>query len=221
MAESIPSGLDVRSDSKSERAVVQPLKIQKESMSSHRFKVVLMGPSSVGKTSIVIRFSMGTFSPDQEPTIGAAFISRDVDSDHGIVSLHVWDTAGQERYRSLVPKYSEGAAAILIVFDVTDPDSFEEAKELYAESKERHRLGMIWFLVANKCDLPATVDNDLVRDFAASESIHLIETSAKTGQNIHLLFNQVAHYMPDMLPPDRVVVDVEAREQSRLDENCC
>ncbi|KAH0791245.1 putative ras-related protein Rab-5C [Histomonas meleagridis] len=183
-----------------------------------KHKVVLIGSSSVGKTSIVIRFANKTFPTSQESTIGAAFISRDVQTQKGnIVSLHVWDTAGQERYRSLVPRYSQGASAIIIVYDVTDPDSFEEAKEWHRETREIQHEDVIWFLVGNKCDLNATVDREKAKEFAEENGLTYFETSAKTGQGVEELFIQIASMLKTF--PSNDAVDLDGQDADK--KPCC
>jgi Ras-related protein Rab-5C len=181
-----------------------------------KFKVVLMGASSVGKTSLFIRFSRGTFPGGSESTIGAAFVSREVQLERGTVALHVWDTAGQERYRSLVPRYSLGAAAIIIVFDLTDPDTFTSAKDWFAEAKEHHPSGVIWFLVGNKLDMPITVDVAKAQEFAALEGLKYTQTSAKTGENVNELFIQVAKLLPQFPVSDGLDID----DQSEVKNGC-
>jgi Ras-related protein Rab-5C len=178
--------------------------------SAKKYKVVLMGASSVGKTSLVIRFSRGTFAAGSESTIGAAFVSREV-------ALHVWDTAGQERYRSLVPRYSQGAAAIVIVFDLTDGDTFSSAKEWFAEAKENHPPGVVWFLVGNKVDMPTKVDVEKAKEFVNAEGLNYVETSAKTGQNVSELFVQVAKSMPQFPASDGLDIDEQTEPKGR----CC
>ncbi|KAK8853932.1 GTP-binding protein of the rab [Tritrichomonas musculus] len=191
-------------------------------MTSRKYKVVLIGSSSVGKTSIVIRFSKNVFTGGQESTIGAAFISRDIQTEQGSVSLHVWDTAGQERYRSLVPKYSQGASAIIIVYDVTDQESFIQAQDWYDQAVQNHQGRVVWFLVANKCDLPAEVDAEKAKEYAQSKNMQYIETSAKTGQNIQELFVQIANLVPK-IPADTSTqgLDLTAQPSKEEKKKCC
>ena len=93
-------------------------------------KIVVVGDSAVGKTSIVARYINDTFYPNNESTIGAAFFSKVIESRDGIKDkIEIWDTAGQERYRSLVPMYYREAAGALIVYDVTIKGSLQNAQD--------------------------------------------------------------------------------------------
>lgn len=189
--------------------------------SSKKYKVVLIGSSAVGKTSIVLRFSKGTFSSGQESTIGAAFISRDITTERGSVSLHVWDTAGQERYRSLVPKYSQGASAVIIVFDVSDPETFEAAKQWLQDARNMHSGKVIWYLVANKIDLKPQVDLEKAKEYARQENVNYIETSAKNDIGVNELFIQIASQIPQ-LPPQPDSIDLnETKKSEKKDSGCC
>jgi small GTP-binding protein len=184
-----------------------------------KFKVVLMGASSVGKTSLVIRFSRNVFSENQDATIGAAFISREMDTAKGPVALHVWDTAGQERYRALVPRYSQGASAILVVFDLSEAGSLDSARDWFAEAHENHPIGVSWFLVGNKCDLAVAADVEKAKAFAAAHGLAYVETSAKTGQNVDELFARVAVAMAQLPPADPI--DLEGLDAQPPKKNCC
>ena len=171
-----------------------------------KYKIVLIGQASVGKTCIIIRFSKNAFNSDQESTIGAAFVSRSVETANGTVSLQIWDTAGQERYRSLVPKYSQGASAIIIVFDITDEESFESAKDWLSDARTNHPGGkVIWYLVGNKCDLKPSFDLEKAKLFAQEQGLEYTETSAKTGQNIENLFSDMANMLPSLPSIDQGV----------------
>lgn len=158
---------------------------------SERHKVALMGPSSAGKTSIMLRFASGTFAEDQEPTVGAAFATKDIAVNCTTVTLNIWDTAGQERFKSLVPKYARGSSAIIVVFDVTQPESLKAAQNIIENEKNEYGMDVVWFLVANKCDCPLVVDIRSVQEWSRSNNVRLFRTSAKTGEGIDLLFMSV------------------------------
>ena len=85
-----------------------------------QFKLVLLGDSAVGKSSLVLRFVRGQFFEYQESTIGAAFLTQTVALNDATVKFEIWDTAGQERYHSLAPMYYRGAAAAVVVYDITN-----------------------------------------------------------------------------------------------------
>ena len=162
-------------------------------------KLVLLGDSAVGKSCLVTRFTKGEFFEFQEPTIGAAFLTAEVGLDDGTnVKFELWDTAGQERYRSLAPMYYRGAAAAIVVYDITSVDSFEGAKAWVAELHRRRGSDCLVVLVGNKADLEARrkVDRDLVSSYVSSNGVSHIETSAKTGKNVNELFSVIANKLP-------------------------
>lgn len=171
-------------------------------MQHARLKLVLLGDSAVGKSSLVHRFANDTFNSHQEATIGAAFVTKNhqLDSTH-IVDFEIWDTAGQERYKSLAPMYYRNAAAALVVFDITDVHSFNRAtlwiKELKLQAVSQD---IVIVLVGNKTDLldqngVNIVDEDIITTFLNSddgEGVQYIQTSAKTGDGVNELFETVA-----------------------------
>jgi Ras-related protein Rab-5C len=158
------------------------------------FKVAFIGPCGCGKTSIINRFHEGEFTARVDPTVGASFVTHDVPTTQGVVSLNIWDTAGQERYKSLVPMYCRNASALIVVYDLSIKESFDEAK-LWCE---RFRsvdgdLSNDVYYVGNKTDLPfdeALVD--MARDYATSIGAQYFETSARTGEGITELFQKIA-----------------------------
>jgi Ras-related protein Rab-5C len=95
----------------------------------------------------VVRFVRDEFFEFQEPTIGAAFLTQTVALDDATVKFEIWDTAGQERYRSLAPMYYRGAAAAIIVYDITNPDSFAGAKSWVKELQRRGDTNVVIALV--------------------------------------------------------------------------
>jgi len=174
---------------------------------TRHFKLVLLGDSSVGKSCLVAQFVRGEFHDFQEPTIGAAFLTATIaldDSASSSVRLEIWDTAGQERYRSLAPMYYRGAAAAIVVFDLTSQESFAGAKSWVKELQRRGDANVVIALAGNKLDVDGrVVEKEEALAFAEENGIIYMETSAKTAQNVRELFVAVAR----RLPRNEVVVE--------------
>ncbi|XP_014947087.1 ras-related protein Rab-5A isoform X2 [Ovis aries] len=118
-----------------------------------QFKLVLLGESAVGKSSLVLRFVKGQFHEFQESTIGAAFLTQTVCLDDTTVKFEIWDTAGQERYHSLAPMYYRGAQAAIVVYDITNEESFARAKNWVKELQRQASPNIVIALSGNKADL--------------------------------------------------------------------
>ena len=163
--------------------------------------MVFLGDSSVGKTCISTRFVRDEFTDFQEPTIGAAFQTKEFVVDDKIIRFEIWDTAGQERYRSLAPMYYRGASCAIIVYDITSMDSFNGAKMWVDEIFRETRYCKI-FLIGNKCDLEKVreVKQEDVDKFIENEDIVHRLVSAKSDINIKETFDFVARSMPENTP---------------------
>ena len=118
-----------------------------------QFKLVLLGESAVGKSSLVLRFVKGQFLDYQESTIGAAFLTQTVCLNETTVKFEIWDTAGQERYHSLAPMYYRGAQAAIVVYDITNADSFVRAQNWVKELQRQGNPNIVIALAGNKIDL--------------------------------------------------------------------
>eukprot|EP00672_Neobodo_designis_P025845 CAMPEP_0174851076 /NCGR_PEP_ID=MMETSP1114-20130205/21440_1 /TAXON_ID=312471 /ORGANISM="Neobodo designis, Strain CCAP 1951/1" /LENGTH=204 /DNA_ID=CAMNT_0016085583 /DNA_START=195 /DNA_END=809 /DNA_ORIENTATION=+ len=156
-------------------------------------KIVLLGETAVGKSSVAARFVRDEFAQNHESTIGAAFLSHTVQLNEGLVKLEIWDTAGQERYRSLAPMYYRNAVAALVVYDVTAPDSVRRAREWMRELK-RTSDTIIIALLGNKVDLDdkRAVAKREGEEIAQEENVLFFETSAQSGHNVKEAFHAVA-----------------------------
>ncbi|KAG6482114.1 hypothetical protein ZIOFF_058743 [Zingiber officinale] len=116
-------------------------------------KLVLLGDVGTGKSSLVLRFVKGQFVEFQQSTIGAAFFSQVVSVNGESVKFEIWDTAGQERYHSLAPMYYRGAAAAVVVYDITNSATFTRAKKWVQELQAQGSSNTIIALAGNKADL--------------------------------------------------------------------
>lgn len=163
-----------------------------------QFKLVLLGESAVGKSSLVLRFVKGQFHEYQESTIGAAFLTQTVMLDDTTVKFEIWDTAGQERYHSLAPMYYRGAQAAIVVYDITNQETFARAKTWVKELQRQASPSIVIALAGNKSDLSAKrmVDHDEAYAYADENGLLFMETSAKTAMNVTDIFLAIAKKLP-------------------------
>ncbi|XP_010927423.1 ras-related protein RHN1 isoform X2 [Elaeis guineensis] len=188
-------------------------------------KLVLLGDMGTGKTSIALRFVKGQFFDCQESTIGAAFFSQILSLNEATVKFDIWDTAGQERYHSLAPMYYRGAAAAVVVYDISSTDSFNRAKKWVQELQRQGNPHLVMALVANKADLETKrqVDNEEGVLYAQENGLFFIETSAKTAQNVSELFYETAKRVVKARPtrPTGTNLHTRTRDRRRRRLFCC
>jgi small GTP-binding protein len=169
-------------------------------------KVVFVGNESVGKTAIVKFAASGTWNPRTDPTVGGGMFAITRQEKGGSeIMLQVWDTAGHERFETLVPMYLRSAQVAVLVFDVTNIESFRSIEKWGDLIREHSGVLTPIVLVGNKMDLEEqrTVSSEAgARIYASVGAIDYLETSALTGENIDALFTVIA----DSLPVDPVSV---------------
>jgi len=158
------------------------------------FKLLLIGDSGVGKSCLLLRFADDTYTQSYISTIGVDFKIRTIDLDGKTVKLQIWDTAGQERFRTITSSYYRGAHGIIIVYDVTDRESFNNVKHWIQEIEKYAADGVKKLLVGNKCDLASkkVVSYDEAKELADSYQINFMETSAKNSHNVEDTFSMMA-----------------------------
>ncbi|AGC01784.1 Rab family GTPase [Acanthamoeba polyphaga moumouvirus] len=168
-------------------------------MENNGFKVVLIGDSGVGKTSLVYWFLYKRRPYNTYPTIGAAFATRELNIGESKIKLNIWDTAGQERFKSLARMYYNNSVACICVFDVTDLNSFNNI-DFWIKDFQIHNTGTeyVIIIVANKCDQPKKlwkVNEDQIKNYCDSINCEYLYTNCIDGSNIDLLFENLAERM--------------------------
>jgi len=163
-----------------------------------QFKVVLLGESAVGKSSLVLRFVKREFHEFQESTIGAAFLTQTIQIDDTTVKFEIWDTAGQERYHSLAPMYYRGAQAAIVVYDISNKETFQKAQTWIKELQRQASPNIVIALAGNKLDLAnkRAVTYEEAKAYADESSLLFMETSAKTAANVMDIFTSIAKKLP-------------------------
>ncbi|KAL8495953.1 hypothetical protein ACS0TY_019903 [Phlomoides rotata] len=154
------------------------------------FKIVLIGDSAVGKSQLLSRFARNEFSLDSKSTIGVEFQTRTLVIDHKNVKAQIWDTAGQERYRAVTSAYYRGAVGALIVYDITQRQSFDHTARWLEELRGHADKNIVIMIVGNKSDLEdlRAVSTDDAKEFAQSENLFFLETSALEAKNVEPAF---------------------------------
>jgi len=161
----------------------------------HLLKVVLVGDSCVGKSSLLLRYTENTFNDNYISTIGVDFKIKVIELAGQSVKMQLWDTAGQERFVGITQNYYRGAHSVMVVYDLTNSESYQNLRRWIDEIKRHMHLDMPFILiVGNKCDL--VIDRkqipDLNQDYLQQLNIQFIETSAKSSVGVVEAFNKLA-----------------------------
>ena len=191
-------------------------------------KVVTIGNSSVGKTSIIKRLINNSFDTSANSTIGCAFNTLVKEDNNNIYRFQIWDTAGQERFRSLVPMYINNSNIVLLIYDITSPESFEEIKKHWYDAVRKLEPRAELVLVGNKVDLDWSrrVFTRSAREYAESKGIPYVECSAlnKNGldnlQNIMMeIGNRISNLPPE--PEDNIITVNNENNENILEKWGC
>ena len=182
----------------------------------HLFKVLLIGDSGVGKSCILLRFCDGSFNPNQQSTIGVDFKVKTIACGGKTCKMTLWDTAGQERFRTLTSSYYRGAQGIVIVYDVTNKDSFDFLPQWLKEVDVYSPNGgkdVVKILVGNKIDLEdRVVSRKEGEAWARSKGMMYLECSAATSAGITQVFDELC---AKVLQNDRLLVGTRPRSSGQ------
>ncbi|MFH4975098.1 hypothetical protein AB6A40_001807 [Gnathostoma spinigerum] len=167
------------------------------------FKLLLIGDSGVGKSCLLLRFADDTYTESYISTIGVDFKIRTIELDGKTIKLQIWDTAGQERFRTITSSYYRGAHGIIVVYDITDQESFNNVKQWLLEIDRYACENVNKLLVGNKCDLTAkrAVELTAAKEYADQLGIPFLETSAKSSTNVEQAFLTMAAEIKNRMGP--------------------
>lgn len=180
------------------------------------YKVVIVGDSGSGKTSLLNRYVNGTFDNSIPTTIGVEFSHKNINRETKLV---FWDTAGQERFQSLMSSFYRGADAIMFVYDTTSMESFNSLNQWWREyNAYGNAIKSVAILVGNKTDLPRRVPAEQARRWAASHNIFYEEVSAKTNTNIEGAFDVLINQMHQLPEVQKETVQLKTAPKS---DRCC
>jgi len=150
-----------------------------------RIKLLIIGDSAVGKTSMLLKYTDNFFPESHLATIGVEFKTKEVEYNGYKIELQIWDTAGQERFKSITKSFFRNTNGIIFVYDITQKNTFKNVKDWIKDS-EVNDFGFQRILVGNKIDLQnkRQVSLEDAKEWADKKNMEVIETSAKTGANI-------------------------------------
>jgi small GTP-binding protein len=158
------------------------------------YKVVVVGTTCVGKSSLVQRLVQGTFNEDNTATCGADFYTYSIPLDNETIRLQIWDTAGQERFRAISKQYFRNAVGAILVFDISNLHSFEALTGWLNDLQANCLPNAYVLLVGNKADLNASrqVGHQEIKEFADRHQLETVETSALNGKGVREAFTRLA-----------------------------
>ena len=157
-----------------------------------RLKLLIIGDSAVGKTSMLLKYTDNFFPESHLATIGVEYKTKEIEYNGYNVELQVWDTAGQERFKSITKSFFRNTNGIIFVYDITNKNTFKNV-ENWVKDSEKNDFGFKRILVGNKIDLQnkRKVELAYAKEMANKKNMEVIETSAKTGANINKVFTKL------------------------------
>ena len=150
-------------------------------------KILILGDSGVGKTSILIKYINNKFDESHIATIGVDYMDKTIKYKNINIKLQIWDTSGQEKFRSIARNFYRNSDAIFIVFDLNNKDTYDSIKQ-WINDVEEYCPNIKKILLGNKSDLEKNVSEEIIKNFAKENNLQYFETSAKNGTNIKEAF---------------------------------
>ena len=157
-------------------------------------KYIIIGDAAVGKSNLLLRFAQNDFKSEYQLTIGVEFGAKNIEIENKKYRLQIWDTAGQENYRSITRAYYKNSVCAILVYDITNRDSFEHISSWIEDCLNQSPKTVFMVLVGNKSDLDdkRKVTTEEGEQMAKNHNLMFFETSAKTGDNVDKIFEESA-----------------------------
>jgi len=190
-------------------------------------KIVVLGPANAGKTSILNRYCFQNFLESTNSTVGASFFTKTLNIDNTEVTVMIWDTAGQERFRSIAPSILRGANGMILVYDVTAPDSFMDMDayvDFFLEAcnvDNNYTLPVL--LLGNKSDIPSVISPETIEAWKKKNKVKFsYNVSAKTGENIE---SSISAFCESLMSPnsnvDNTPIQIVINKHSNNNKGYC
>ena len=195
------------------------------------FKVLLLGNSDVGKSSLILRYVDQVWSDTFVPTIGVDFKVKTLEIENKQIKMQIWDTAGQERFRNVISSYFRGSHGIFLIYDITNRDSFKNLESWLIEIEKNASQNVLKILIGNKSDLvdDREIKTEEGQAFANRNGMKFIETSAKMNTNVNEAFETLAKLMMEFsnekktLPTknETKVLNASSGKDIKTKKKCC
>lgn len=194
----------------------------------HNYKIIIVGKSSVGKSSLILKFTDDKFTENYLTTIGVDFKFKSFKLKDEAFKLQIWDTAGQERYKTISKTFYRVAHAAIIVFDITSRNSFENMANMWFPEVENNCDRDVIVIIGNKSDMESQreVSFQEANDFAMKHNCSYFETSAKSGSNVEKVFFEITEviYAKERMKTNtnkEEKLNLENGRQSNENKGCC
>lgn len=191
----------------------------------HLFKLLIIGESGVGKTCLLLRFTDDSFTANHLTTIGIDFKIKIINLEDKQIKLQIWDTAGQERFRTITKTYYKGAHGIVLVYDVTDENSFKNIRNWVRQIEQNAQSNVCKVLVGNKSDREdRKVTFEEGSKLAKEYNMQFFETSAKSNYNVNETFTFLTKEILntcEVKPSNAMKIEDKNKENKKEKKECC
>ena len=191
--------------------------MQSKTLPELKFKILIIGDSIVGKTSMLLKYVDNRFPETHIATIGAEYKIKTLTTDKYKINLNIWDTAGQERFRAITKSFFNNANGIIFVYDITDKKTFDNVKNWIKDSEYYGQFESV--LCGNKVDLEKEkrqVKFDTLKEFGLKKKMEVFETSAKDGTNLEQAFQKLADLIVKSKSEDDLIREFEVKSSQNL-----